>query len=57
MVGSFFDRTNFLESNEHFLQKFESSLEEWRKIGHNILQLYNVLLQTRLTTSNVKRDI
>ena len=26
-------------------------------LGHNILELYNVLLQTRLTTSKTKRDI
>ena len=25
--------------------------------GHNILELYNVLIQTRLTTSKTKRDI
>ena len=26
-------------------------------LGHNILELYNVLIQTRLTTSKTKRDI
>ena len=26
-------------------------------LGHNILELYNVLIQTRLTTSKRKRDI
>ena len=25
--------------------------------GHNILELYNVLIQTQLTTSKTKRDI
>ena len=25
--------------------------------GHNILELYNVLIQTRLTTRKTKRDI
>ena len=60
----FFDRTNFFESNEHFFQKLKSSLEVQRakrkfsdNHGHNILELYNVLIQTRLTTSKTKRDI
>ena len=26
-------------------------------LGHNILELYNVLMHTRLTTSKKKRDI
>ena len=26
-------------------------------LGHNILKLYNVLIQTRLATSKTKRDI
>ena len=26
-------------------------------LGHNILELYNVLVQIRLTTSKTKRDI
>ena len=64
LIGSFFDRTNFFEPNERFLQKFESSLEVWgakRKfsdnLGYNNLALYNVLMHTRLTTSKTKRDI
>ena len=57
----FFDRTNLFEPNEHFFQKFESSLEVWRvkrkfsgNLVHNILELYNVLIQTQLTTSKTK---
>ena len=64
LTGSFFDRTNFFEPNERFLQKFESSLEVWRakrkfsdNLGHNNLALYNVLMETRLTTSKTKRYI
>ena len=45
-------------------QKFESSLEVLRatrkfsdNLGHNILGLYNVLVQIRLTTSKTKHDI
>ena len=26
-------------------------------LGHNMLELYNVLIQTRLTTSKTKRDV
>ena len=26
-------------------------------LGHNILKLYNVLIQTRITTSKTKRDM
>ena len=60
----FFDRTNLSEPNEHFFQLFESSLEVLRaKIkfsdnhGHNILKLYNILTQVRITTSKKKFDI
>ena len=43
--------------------KSESSLEVWRakikfsdNLGHNIFELYNVLVQIRLTTSKMERD-
>ena len=43
-----------------FFQKFESLLEVQRAkrkfsddLGHNIVELYNVLIQTRLTTSKM----
>ena len=59
-----FGRTNFFKSSECFFQKLESSMEVQRakrkfpdNHGHNILELHNVLIQTRLTTSETKRDI
>ena len=62
LIGSFFDRINFLKTNEHFFMKSESSLEVWRakikfsdNLGHNIFELYNVLVQIRLTTSKMER--
>ena len=49
----FFDRTNFFKPNEHFFQKFQSSLEVWRSkrkfsdnLAHNFLELYNVLIKS-----------
>ena len=54
----FFDRTSFSEPNTYFFQKFESSLEVQRakrrfsdNPGHNILELYKILVQVRFTTS------
>ena len=51
----------FLEPYEHFFQKFESSLEVQgvkskfsSNIDHNILELYNILVQVRFTTSKAK---
>ena len=42
----------------------ETIAESWQfrdyliyNLGHNILELYNVLKQTQLTTSKTKRDI
>ena len=32
-------------------------MQDFYNHGHNILELYNVLIQTRLTTSKTKRDI
>ena len=47
-----------------FFQKFESPLEVKRakrkfsdNLGHNILELYSVLVHVRFTTSKTKRDI
>ena len=59
-----FDRSNIFRPNEHFSQNFESSLEVQRakrkfsdNTGHNILELYNILVQIRFTTSKRKLDI
>ena len=56
-----FDRTSFSVPNEHFFQKFESSLEVQRSktefsdnCGHNILELYNILVQVQFTTCKTK---
>ena len=60
----FFDRINFVETNENFFQKLQLSLEVQRagrkfsdNLGHNILELCNVLVKIRLTTSKTKRGI
>ena len=60
----FFDRTNIFKSNERSFQKKESLLEiqrAKRKFSdshpHNISELDNLLIQTRLTTSKTKRVI
>ena len=57
----FFDKTSFSETNEHFFQKFESSLELHRakrkfsdNPGRNILELYNILVKVRFTTIKTK---
>ena len=50
-----FDRTNFYESNEHFFQKLES-FREVKRAKRNFLELYNVLIKARLTTSKTKHD-
>ena len=56
-----FDRSHLFEPNEHFFQKFESSLEVQRakrkfldNLGHNILELYDILVQILLTTSKTE---
>ena len=60
----FFDSSNIFERNEHFFQILKSSLEVYRakrkfsdNLGHNILELYNILVQSRFTTSKRKFDI
>ena len=57
-----FNRSDNFELNEHFCQKFESSMEV-QKIkfsdspGHSILELYNTLVKIRFTTSKTKLDM
>ena len=55
---------NFFEANEDFFQKFQSALEVYRSkrkfqdnLVHNILELYNVSIQSQLNASKAKRDI
>ena len=36
--------------------KLEASYGSSNNLGHNILELYNLLVQIRLTTSKTKRD-
>ena len=64
LIGSFLTEQTFL--NEMSFVFRNSNLcwkcrDQKRKISdnlvHNILELYNVLRQTRLTTSKTKRDI
>ena len=59
-----FDRNNFFESNERFFQKLKSSFEVQRgnrRLSEyhddTILEVYNVLIHTRITTSKTTRDI
>ena len=61
---SFIDSFNIFEPNEHCLQIFGSSSglqRAKRKFSdnpsHNILELYNILVQIRFTTSKRKLDI
>ena len=65
-IGAFLIEVTFLRPDELFLRKSELSLEEQRvkknkKIsgnpGHNILELCNILVQIRFTTSKMKLDI
>ena len=64
LIGSFFYKTNLFEPNEHFFQKYESSLEVYKaKIKfsenpyQNVLELYSVLVQVQFATSKTKLDI
>ena len=61
--GSFLTELTLLNQMSIF-QKFEPSLEVQRakrkfldNLDHNILELCNILVQIRLTTSKTKRDI
>ena len=64
LIGSFLTELTFLNQMGIFFQNFESSLEVQRakrkfseNLGHNILELCNVLVQIRLTTSKRKSHI
>ena len=64
LICSFLIEVNIFEPNEYFFQKFSSSLEVQRakrkfsdNPGHNILELYNILVQIRFITSKTKLDI
>ena len=63
LIGSFLTEQTFLKQMSFFseIPIFPESVEIKKKISdnlvHNILELYNVLRQTRLTTSKTKRDI
>ena len=55
---------NFFESNQHFFEIYESSLKLQRSKtkfsgnpDHNILELYNILVQVRFNTSKTELDI
>ena len=55
---------NFFEPNQHFFQIYESSLKLQRaktkfsgNPDHNILELYNILVQVRFNTSKTELDI
>ena len=61
LVGSFLTELTFLNQISIFSR---NSNHRWKSagnfsdnLGHNILELYNILIQTRLTTSKTKRDI
>ena len=63
-IGGFLTEFFFLNKMSIFFQKFESSLEVQRakrkfsvNLDHNILELYNVSVQIRLTISWVGGDI
>ena len=47
----------FSRNSNHRWKCGEQNIKFSGKLGHNILELYNVLIQTRLTTSKTKRDI
>ena len=61
MMGSFLKKLFFLSQNGQFFQIFESSLEVQRvkekfsnNPGHNILELFNNLVQVQIATSKTK---
>ena len=41
----------------HYFRLISDKAEQIYNLVHNILELYNALIQTRLTTSKTKRDI
>ena len=48
---------NFAPRNLLFCSEKMVARQRNYNLGHNILELYNVLVQIRLTTSKTKRDI
>ena len=63
-MGSLLKELTFLSQNGYFFQIIESALEVQRvkeqfsdNPGHNILELFNNLIQIRVATSKVKLDI
>ena len=60
----FFDITNFFEPNKHPFHQFELLLEVKRpnrqfsdNPGHNILEIYGMLVQVQFAKSKTKLDI
>ena len=47
----------FAVSLKKMMLDLEKMILAFCNLGHNILELYNVLVQTQLTTSKTKRDI
>ena len=47
----------FAVSLKKMVLDLEKMILAFYNLGHNILELYNVLVQTQLTTSKTKRDI
>ena len=47
----------FAVSLKKMMLDLEKMILAFYNLGHNILELYNVLVQTQLTTSKTKRDI
>ena len=64
LISIFLNRNVFFEQNKHFSQKVQSIWEVQttkqkfsNNLGHNILELYNALVQIRFATSKTKLDI
>ena len=47
----------FAVSLKKMMLDLEKMILAFYNLGHNILELYNFLVQTQLTTSKTKRDI
>ena len=63
LIGSFLTELTFLQQMSIFPEiriiagSVESKKKILRNLGHNDLELCNVIIQIRLTTSKMKRDI
>ena len=65
LIGSFLTELTFLNQMSIFFfpeiriiaGSVESKKKILRNLGHNVLELCNVIIQIRLTTSKMKRDI